>query len=256
MDALTVEFRHSRTAFSSTLGFVLAWTLAGGMAVELNAMTLGAGIPSWIDSLFHIYRRPLALSMLECLVFGLLLAAVQWTVLRAFFNGSAFGWKLCLPAGRPAWHLWIAASAGGSLLRGLLLERLTIPATTYCNNLFDYLTYLGGFVVIPQAWVDFLTLLVFAGAARLAVAACQWVVLRMWFGSRAGWWFAFDLAAHIAISAGYAGLLPASSDWLTNGLITGLGLALIIRQPAPRAASQPSVPAVERSRLLPAPVGD
>lgn len=243
--ARSEDYSPPRSSFSSFIGFLFAWTLASFFAVQMDALEGRSGVLDWAGHAFGIAGHPALLAILSSLVFGLLLAVFQWWVLQAFLKDSHFGWKIPVPGNPPNFYLWIGATTGGYLLRGILIALLTAKATVFFPTLFRNLFLFGFSAPVLRSFQNFLTLLVFAGLARLAVSICQWLALRRWFGRRAALWPAAELLAHVLLSAIYAGLLPGVADWLVNGLITGLGLVWILAGQT-KAKDYPLIPANAR----------
>jgi hypothetical protein len=215
-------------ASAPSLRWIAGWTLLTTAAIPaaLVAMTPIAAILLWfIDlgvkaGLWPSNKLDILTGLGFVIAFSLIMAGIQWYLLRN-----------CLPhAGR-----WFKATAGGLLLGGLVagVSMMWVSALN-----------------ADPAWSRTALFL----PIGLALGLAQWSYLRR-FLPKAAWIILIDgLAAGSILLAGqsFTSLFELVGILILPGIITGVGLWLLLRQFQPRPRRQEMVEAVKsKGRRLP-----
>jgi hypothetical protein len=206
--------RYLHTAGAPNLIWVAGWAFLTTLAIPatLIVMTPLTAIFLWFINLGNKAGlwpaiKGNTLTMVGFIVaFSLLMGAIQWYLLRSFFPRA--GW-------------WFAATGGGLLLGGLAagISMVSIPALSR-----------------GQIW-NIAVLLLIAG---LALGLMQWLCLRR-FLPNAMWIILIDaLAAGSILLAGqsFTSVVELVEILILPGIITGVGLWLLLRQSKPGLVRQ------------------
>jgi hypothetical protein len=206
--------RYLHTAGAPNLIWVAGWAFLTTLAipVALIVMTPLAAIFLWFINLGNkagLWPRinGNTLTMVGFIVaFSLLMGAIQWYLLRSFFPRA--GW-------------WFAATGGGLLLGGLAagISMVSIPALSR-----------------GQIW-NIAVLLLIAG---LALGLMQWLYLRRFLPNALGIIVIDGLAAvsiHLT-GRSLTSLFELVGILILPGIITGVGLWLLLRQSKPGLVHQ------------------
>ena len=180
-------------------GFWLRWVSAFWLWWVL-ASTVGLAVGGAVGGAvgFAVYEEPAGVAVVVGVavvgaVFGASVGIAQWLVLRR--QVSRAGW-------------WVLASTVGLAVGGVVVEAVLV----------------GGALLVGET-------LVFA-VFGASVGIAQWLVLRRWQVSRAGWWV---LASTVGFAVTGVVVEAVFVSLAGYGAITGGVLVWLLRQPRPEA---------------------
>ncbi len=197
------------------------WTIATTVALFLYHLCYQYIYYGWLVSVLK--GQPpgttpptvLLISVAESLTTGLIIGSAQWIVLRLNVRRTQ-GW---IVATMTAWVIWSCVLFGYDVLAErfvFVIERMSA------------LGYSG-------------QLLLFAAIEGLILGIAQWFILRRWGSSTRNWILiaigaqvASVIVSHMQVYAPVATLL----GWITEALVTGAGMANLLKQNWPSIITQ------------------